>query len=107
MRGHTDGPYSFPEQPGNIAAEWSRSAGAPPHSVTIMATLALPAAISLNVVENWRSSAPFNITTGRDIAGAGNGLFVDRGGRARNSGDGPRFHSVSLYATRRIALSIS
>ena len=102
-RDNTDGPYSFPEEPGNIAAEWSRSAGAPPHSVTIMAALALPAAISLNVVENWRSSAPLNMTTGRDIAG--NGLFVDRGGRARNSGDGPRFHSVSLYVHRRIALS--
>lgn len=97
---NTDGPFSFPQQSGNLAGEWARSAGVPPHSVTIMSHLSLPAGISVNIVDNWRSRAPYNITTGRDVDGKG--LMLDRGGRSRNSGDGPRFHSVSLYAHRRV-----
>lgn len=99
-RDNTDGPFSFPQQSANLPAEWARSAGVPAHSMTIMSTITLPAGVSMNLVDNWRSSAPFNITTGSDSTG--NGLFLDRGGRARNSGDGPRFHSVSLYAHRAI-----
>lgn len=102
-RDNTDGAFSFPERSGNIAAEWARSAGVSPHSVTVMSTLSLPMAISVTIVDNWRSGSPYNITTGRDVVG--NGLFLDRGGRGRNSGNGPRFHSVSLYAHRRIELS--
>jgi hypothetical protein len=102
-RDNTDGPFSFLEQSGNLAAEWGRSAGVSPHMMTVIGTLTLPAAISLNVVESWRSGAPFNVTTARDAAG--NGLVLDRGGRARNSGDGPQFNALSLYAHRRIDLS--
>jgi hypothetical protein len=69
--------------------------------VTVMSTVALPAAISVNIVDTWRSSAPFNVTTGFDTAG--NGLVLDRAGRARNSADGPHFHLLSLYAHGRIA----
>lgn len=100
-RDNTDGPFSFAEQPGNLAAEWARSAGVSPHNVTVMSTVALPGAISLNVVDTWRSSAPFNVTTAFDTTG--NGLVLDRGGRARNGADGPHFHSLSLYAHGRIA----
>ena len=99
-RDNTDGPFSFPARAGDIAAEWARSAGVSPHSVTMMGALALPAEISLNVTWNWRSRAPFNITTGRDAAGSG--LFLDRGGLPRNSGDAPGFRTMSLYAHRRI-----
>jgi hypothetical protein len=102
-RDNTDGPFSFLEQPGNLTAEWGRSAGMSPHTVTVMGTLTLPAAISVNLVESWRSSAPFNITTALDTAGKG--LALDRGGRERNSGDGPQFNSLSLYAHRRMDLS--
>lgn len=102
-RDNTDGAFSFPERSGHVAAEWARSAGVSPHTVTVMSTLSLPMAISVNIVDNWRSGSPYNITTGRDVLG--DGLFLDRGGRRRNSGNGPRFHSVSLYAHRRIELS--
>jgi hypothetical protein len=100
-RDNTDGPFSFAEQPGNLTAEWARSAGVSPHTVTVMSTVALPAAISLNVVDIWRSSAPFNVTAAFDTTA--NGLVLDRGGRARNGADGPHFHSLSLYAHGRIA----
>ena len=99
-RDNTDGPFSFLEEPGNLAAEWAPSSGVPPHNFTVMTMLELPAAISVNMVDVWRSGAPFNITTALDSHG--NGVVVDRGGRARNSGDGPRFHSLSLYVHRRV-----
>ena len=40
--------------------------------------------------------------TGRDISG--DGLFNDHGGLPCNSGDGPAYRSVSLYAYRHFAL---
>ena len=97
----TDGPFSFPERAGGLAAEWARSAGAP-HNVTAAGTFRLPAAISVNVTQTWRSSAPFNVTTGLDTAG--DGLTLDRGGRPRNSGDGPGYNSLAAYGYRRILL---
>ena len=99
-RDNTDGAFSFPEHAGAFAAEWARSAILPPHEVNVMAALTLPAGVSLTVSDVWRSGAPFNVTTGADPDGRG--LALDRGGRARNSGDGPSFHSLSLYAHRRI-----
>jgi hypothetical protein len=50
----------------------------------------------------WRSSAPFNVTTGLDPSG--NGLFVDRGGRPRNNGNGPGYNSLSLSAHKRFMI---
>jgi hypothetical protein len=79
-----------------------RSAGVSPHNVTAAGTFRLPAAVSLTISDTWRSSAPFDITTGSDLLR--NGLTVDRGGRARNSGDGPGYHSVAAYGYRRIPL---
>jgi hypothetical protein len=101
-RDNTDGPFSFAERPGNLTAEWARSAGVAPHNVTAMGTFMLPALISLNVTHTWRSSAPYNITTGLDTER--NGLFIDRGGRIRNSGDAPSYNSLEVYAYRRIQL---
>jgi hypothetical protein len=101
-RDNTDGAFSFPERSGDVASEWARSAGVPRHEISVMAALMLPGGVSMNVSDVWRGSAPFNVTTGIDAEGLG--LAVDRGGRARNSGDGPSFHSLSLYAQRRVPL---
>jgi hypothetical protein len=101
-RDNTDGPFSFPERPGDTGAEWAPSAGVAPHNVTVAASFTLPGRISVNVSDAWNSASPYNITTGFDAAG--NGLFVDRGGRPRNSGIGPSMNALSLYAYRRVAI---
>ena len=96
------GPGSFTPTGLPLAGEWAPSAGIAPHTVTLLGTLSLPGGVSLNVNEMWSSGAPFNITTGVDRDG--NGLFVDRGGRRRNSGRGPALQSVSLYGYKRLRL---
>ena len=88
-RDNSDGPFSFPERAGNLTAEWARSAGLAPHNVSVVGSFALPGAVSVNVSDSWNSGSPYNITTA--LGDAGNGLYVDRGGRARNSGDGPGY----------------
>ena len=94
-RDNSDGPFSFLEHADNAAAEFVRSAGVSPRNFTAAGTFRLPAAVSLTISDTWRSSAPFDITTGSDRLR--NGLTVDRGGRARNSGAGPGYHSVAAY----------
>lgn len=101
-RDNTDGPFSFPQQPGHVDAEWARSAGLSPHTVTLVGTFALPGSIAVTLSEVWRSAAPYNITTGRDRSG--NGLFNDRGGLPRNSGKESGYDCLSLYATRHVPL---
>lgn len=101
-RDNSNGPFSFPEDPRRLGSEWARSAGRSPHSFTAAGTFGLPGAVFLNVTGSWRSFAPFNITTGVDALG--NGLMVDRGGRARNSGDGPGYRSLAAYGYRRVQL---
>jgi len=101
-RDNTDGLFSFAEQAGNLAAEWARSAGLAAHSFTAMGSSTLPGSTSLNASYTWRSTAPYNITTGLDPGRSG--LFLDRGGRARNSGDAPGYRSLDVYAYRRIQL---
>jgi hypothetical protein len=103
-RDDTDGPFSFPESQDDLAAEAARSAGVAPHELSVVGSFKLPAGVSLTVVETWHSSAPYNVTSGTDPAGIG--LYSFRGGRPRNSGNLPRFNSVSLYCSRRIALSL-
>ncbi len=97
-----DGPFSFPEAQDDLAAEWARAAGIAPHELSVVAGLRLPGDVSLTVIESWHSSAPFDVTSGADPAGLG--LFNSRGGRARNSGDGPGYHATSLFGSRRIPL---
>ena len=99
---NTDGPFSFAEQAGNLAAEWAPSAGIAAHHVSVVGTFVLPGSVTVNVSQSWRSSSPYNITTGLDASG--NGLLVDRGGRSRNSGEGPGYNLLSLYAYRRVTL---
>jgi hypothetical protein len=100
-RDNGDGPLAFPQEPGNLDAEWARTAGVAAHQATVMASFAL-GGLSVNVTDTWSSSTPYNVTTGRDPSGSR--LYVDRGGRPRNSGDLPGMHDLSLYAFRRFAL---
>ncbi len=97
-----DGPFSFPEDQGDLAAEWARTAGIAGHELGVVAGLRLPGQVSLTVIDSWHGSTPFDVTTGADPAGLG--LFNSRGGRPRNSGDGPGFHSTSLFGSRRVPL---
>ena len=100
-----DGPFSFPEVQDDLAAEKARSAGVAPHELSVVASLRLPGDVSLTVVDSWHSSTPYDVTSGADPAGLG--LFNARGGRPRNSGNGPGYHAMSLYASRRIALPVT
>jgi hypothetical protein len=97
-----DGPFSLPETQEALAAEEARSAGIAPHELSVVVSLDLPGHVSLTVVDSWHSSTPYDVTSGSDPAGLG--LFNSRGGRPRNSGNGPGYHATSLYASRRIAL---
>lgn len=101
-RDDTDGAYSFPADQNNLFAERARSAGVPRHTFAFTAVLRLPSKISASLTDSWQGSAPYNITTGLDPSNLG--IYTDRGGRARNSGNGPSHNSLSLYASRRIAL---
>jgi hypothetical protein len=101
-RDNTDGPFSYPERPGDLAGEWAPSAGLATHHTTVMATFALRGGVSLNVSDTWHSGTPYSITTGRDPSG--NLLFVDRGGLPRNAGRLAGVHDLSLYAFRRLAV---
>ena len=101
-RDNTDGPFSYASDPTNLDADWAASGGIAAHNVTLTGSIGLPLAIALTITDTWNSGAPYNITTGVDPSGMG--LFIDRGGLPRNSGDGPSFHALSLYAHRRLTL---
>jgi Carboxypeptidase regulatory-like domain len=101
-RDNTDGPFSYPEFQNNLRAEWARSSGVSPNNFTLVGIFKLPRAVSLTLVEAARGSVPFNVISGKDLGG--DGLFNDRAGLERNSGDGPSYHSLSLYGFRRIPL---
>jgi hypothetical protein len=96
------GPGAFTPGGLPLAGEWAPTAGVAPHTITLLGSLRLPGGVSVNVNDMWSSGAPFNITSGVDANG--NGLFVDRGGRRRNSGRGPSLHSLSLYGYKRLPL---
>jgi hypothetical protein len=96
------GPFSFPEAQDDLAAEQARSAGVAPHELGAVASLKLPGGVSVTAIDAWHSGLPHDVTIGADLFGLG--LFNSRGGRPRNSGDGPSYHSTALFASRRIAL---
>jgi hypothetical protein len=99
---NTDGPFSFPEISGDLRDEWARSTGVSPHNFTIVGNFQMPGGVSVNVVGSWRSSAPYNVTTGLDPEHYG--LYNDRGRLPRNSGKGPNHRNVTLYAFRRFRI---
>lgn len=102
-RDDTDGPFSYAEFYNNLQAEWARTTSVPAHNASLVANLNLPRSFSLTIVSSFHSSSPYNITSGRDVDN--NGLFNDRGGLLRNSGNGPGYRSVSLYGTRLVSLN--
>jgi len=101
-RDNTDGPFSFPARQDDLRAEWARSTGVAPNNVDVVGTFQLPGAVSLSAVAEYRSAAPYNITSGLDAAG--NFLYTDRAGRPRNSGDRPPCRLVSLFFHRTVEL---
>lgn len=101
-RDNTDGPFSFPARQNNLRQEWARTTGVAPNNVNIVASFQLPAAVSLSVVAEYRSAAPYNVTSGSDVAG--NLLFTDRAGLPRNSGHRPPCRLVSLFFHRTLEL---
>jgi len=98
-----DGPYSYPARSGDIASEWARSSAFAPHNAGVSGTFALPALIYMTVTGMWQHSLPYNVTTGVDADR--NGLFTERGGLARNSGNAPGQRLMTLYATRRFDMA--
>jgi hypothetical protein len=97
----TAGPFTFPETAGDLQREWSRTAGLPRNNFSIVDRIHLPKGVWATVTETRHGSAPYNITSGLDD---GNGLFNDRGGRARNSGNGPQYNALDLSAYRDLGL---
>lgn len=100
-RDNTDGPFSFPAVQSDIRDEWAPASNVSPHNVTIVAHFKIKNT-SLTLLQAVRSSVPLNIISGLDPEG--NGLYTDRGGRPRNSGMGPAYHSLTLYGHHRFAL---
>ena len=101
-RDNTDGPFSFPAVQNNIRGEWGPSSGLAAHNLTLVANSRLGPALSLTVVESWRSPLPLNITSGLDPEG--DGLFTDRAGLPRNSGSGTDYNLMNMYVYRRLAI---
>jgi hypothetical protein len=99
---NTDGPFSFPAISGDLKDEWARSSGISPHNMTLAGNFQLHGGVFVNLVGSWRSSAPYNITSGLDPAH--NGLHNDRGGLPRNSGRAPAYGNISFYASRRFPM---
>ena len=54
------------------------------------------------LVDSWHGPLPENITSGLDPEG--DGLYTDRAGLPRNSGSGPSYNSMELFAHSRIAM---
>jgi hypothetical protein len=97
----TDGPFSFPQLQNDLTAEWARSAGRPSQNITFAGSFRPVKSLYLTLTDSWHGSAPYNITDAGDPEA--DGLFNDRGGRPRNSGNGPPFNSLSGYLSRRFA----
>lgn len=104
LRDNTDGLLSYPEDQQSLSGEWARSTGVAPHNVTFFTSFRLPKDVTISLVESFRSSSPYNITTGLDVAG--NSLFNDRGGRERNSGSAPASNLLGFTGRRRFSFRI-
>jgi hypothetical protein len=99
---NTSGPFSYAERTDDLAREWARSTGLPPHSVILVASLGTTGGVAITVVAAMSGAVPYDITTGTDSDL--NGLFNERGGWARNAGDGPDFRSIDLHASRTVSI---
>jgi hypothetical protein len=94
-----DGPFAYSEHANDLAAEWARTTGLPPHAISVVSNLALPLNIHVTLSDRWQSGTPYNVTAPSDIDG--NGLFIDRLGGPRNSGRSPTQHVMSMFGSIR------
>jgi hypothetical protein len=99
---NTSGPFSYAERMDDLEQEWARSAGIPPDSVILVGSLGAIGGVAITVVAALNGAVPYDITTKSDSDL--NGLFNERGGRARNAGDGPDFRSIDLHASRTVSI---
>jgi hypothetical protein len=72
----TNGPQTFPAYQYDLQSEYGRSLLDIRNSLTVAATITAPWDLHFNPLIMYRSSAPFNITTGRDTNG--DTLFTER-----------------------------
>ncbi len=87
-------PFGLPADNYNLAAEWGPAAGMSRHSVGGNVNTQLFSRINLGLNGNWRSGAPYNITTGRDDNR--DGVTNDRpAGVGRNSARGDSIFTLS------------
>jgi hypothetical protein len=99
---NTGGPFSYAERTDDLEREWARSGGVPPQRVVLVGSLGMIGGVATTVVAALNGGAPYDITTGTDSDL--NGLFNERGGRARNAGDGPDFKSIDVHASRTLSI---
>jgi hypothetical protein len=86
-------PFALPADNYNLDAEWGPAAGMARHSIGANISTQLMNRVNLGFNANWRSGAPYNITTGRDDNG--DTVVNDRpAGVGRNSAVGG--HSFNL-----------
>lgn len=95
---------AFATEPAGTPPLWAPSADVSPHQVGLVAGTKIVGAFC-SVVASARTGAPYDIALARDLVG--DGLFVDRNGLPRNSGLGPPFRSLDVYASRSIVLPAS
>jgi hypothetical protein len=95
-------PFLSRQNQDDLHNEWASASGISRHNFTFVGSMNVGKLTSLTLIEIMRSPTPLNFTSGMDAEG--NGLYTDRGGRPRNSGLGPSYNSLELFAHRRIAL---
>jgi hypothetical protein len=101
-RDNTDGPFSFPAVQDDIRGERGPSSGMATHNLAFVTNLRIGKVFVLTMVDSWHSPLPLNITSGLDPEG--NGLYTDRAGLPRNSGNGTDYNLMEMYIYRRFAV---
>jgi outer membrane receptor protein involved in Fe transport len=95
------GHLELPADNYNLEKEYGRADFDRRHRVSVAGLLDLPLRLQIGVLLKFRSSAPFDITTGRDDNG--DTYANDRPpGVPRNAGDGPPFTQLDLRLTKEI-----
>jgi hypothetical protein len=100
---NTGGPFNFPADSHNLAAEWGRSAYDSRHRIQAVASFEIPGGYRTGLIFSAGSGAPYDITTGRD--NNGDAQVTDRpAGVTRNTGQGPGYFTVDLRFTKLLRL---
>jgi hypothetical protein len=82
--------------------QWGPTNGIARHAAGMAATVTLPLRIRVSTLIGARAGFPYNVVTGRDVAGLA--TFADRGGLPRNSEVLPVSRTASVYAMRSVRL---